>query len=284
MGFSIIKPPKKDSFIKQRSIGCKCFSKSLPVGRISNKVFRSLIEFDLSHLPPFLKISNATLNLHLAPNTYPTISRTVDVHQILSEWCPKCVSFKHQPLFKRIPECSAKLTKHHKSLISFELTSLIENWYHGTEANLGVLLKMANECIPSEIVFASRKSHNAELWPYLNIEYLDPASPCTPVCPPLEITHHKTAHKDPAYTDPINILLFNYTYIVTNVGSAPAVAHLQLSPDDHHWETCGQTKTINPGEQKEFVPDYIIKYSRLGYKAEHCDRSTKLLIHIQGHM
>ncbi|MBP2655659.1 MAG: hypothetical protein H6Q73_3228 [Firmicutes bacterium] len=284
MGFTIIKPPQKDTFVKQKSIGCKCFSKSLTVGRIGSKVYRSLIEFDISQLPPFLKISNATLNLYLAPNTYPSISKTVEVHQILSEWCARCVSFKHQPLFKPTPAASLKLTKHHKNLISFDLTSLIEKWYQGTEANLGVLLKMANECFPNEIVFASKESPNSESWPYLRIEYLDPAVPCKPVRPPLEVTLHVTARKDAAFTDPIKTLPFNYTYIVTNVGSAPALAHLQLSPDDHHWETTGQTKTINPGEQKFFVPDYIAKYSRLGYKSEHADdHSTKLLIHIQGH-
>ena len=284
MGFTIIKPPRKDTFIKQRSTGCKCFGKTLPVGRMGNKVFRSLIEFDLSRLPPFFKIVNATLHLYLAPNSFPNISNTVDIHQILSPWPEKRISFKHQPLFKQFPSSSVKLTKQHTKLVSFDLTSLIENWYQGTEANLGILLKMANECIRGETVFASKEFPNSEYWPYLKIEYLDPVSADKPCPQTIENLRNVTTHNEANATDPLNTLLFNYTYIVVNTGSAPAIAHFQLSPDGHHWETNGPDKIIYPGEQQDFVADYIKKYSRLCYKSACFDQSTTLRIYIQGYV
>jgi len=283
MGFSIIKPPRKDTFIKERSIGCKCFSPSLPVGRIGGKVFRSLIEFSPLRLPPGLKITNATLNLYLTSNTASKSPNTIEIYQLLSEWPEKCVSFKHQPLFKTTPASTTDITSQHTNPIVFGLTALVENWYNGTEANLGILLKAANEGKPAEIVFASKEFPNSKFWPYLKIEYLDPAQPDKPGPPPLDVKLKVTTYNALDFTPSMNTLMFNYTYIVTNTGSAPALAYFESSPDSHHWDS-DITKTINPGEQECFVPTYITKYSRLCYKSEHIDQSTHLIIYIQGHL
>ena len=278
MGFTIITPPKKSAVVKHMP-ACKGCKKSLPVGKNRHNLFRSLIEFDLSPLPPQLTILNATLHLYITKNT-ACLANTVKVHQILSKWCERCLSFRHQPLFNYDPAACATIPSRHNSLASFELTALIRQWYHGAEANWGVLLKTANEDLPGEVVFASNL--HAGLKPYLCIEYLNSSPVDKPCRIPLDITLPVNTHSTVACTNPVTTFMFNYTYTVVNTGSAPAIAFLQISPDGNHWETNGEVKTVCPGEQKSFVPDYIIKYSRLCYHSAPAEPNTTLVIYIQG--
>ena len=76
--------------------------------------------------------------------------------------------------------------------------------------------------------------------------------------------------------------MFNYTYIIVNTGTAPAIAYLQSSPDSLHWGLESAVKTINPGQTEKCVPDFIVKYSRLCYQSADATQSTTLQIHIQG--
>ncbi|WP_371371812.1 DNRLRE domain-containing protein [Sporomusa aerivorans] len=281
MGFTIIAPPNKSTFVKQAPLACSCLRKSLPLGKNRHNLFRSLLQFDLSPLPPHLKILDATLNLYLRKNTPPCFAKNIAVHQILSKWCEKSVSFRHQPLINCTPASCKTLPGRHNDLVSIELTDLVQKWYYGLETNWGILLKMANEGIPGKVIFASRNSPHAGFQPYLQIEY-HPASINSSCCQTLEITLPVTTRSIETYTDPLDTLVFNYTYIVVNTGSAPAIAFLQISPDGDHWEINGEVKTIDPGEQRSFVPDFVIKYSRLCYYSATSGLNTNLLIYVQG--
>lgn len=278
MGFTVITPPKRSAVINRKRT-CKGVRKSLPVGKNQHTLFRSLLEFDLSSLPPQLTILNATLYLYISQNS-AGCAKTVAVHQILSKWCESCLSFRHQPLFNHNPAACAIIPSRHSSLASFELTALIRQWYHGAETNWGVLLKPANEDLPGAVIFAN--CPHAGVRPYLCIEYLN-SHPVDKGCrTPLDITLPVTTHTMLACTNPLTTLMFNYTYTVVNTGAAPAIAFLEISPDGNHWETNGEVKTVCPGGQTSLVADYIIKYSRLCYHSAPAEPNTTLVIYIQG--
>lgn len=291
MGIKIIKPPKKDTFINRKTHNkCKISpsknfcSKKLPVGKDCKNLFRSLLKFDLSSLPPFLTIITGTLNLHLLRNQFSFIPKTIEVHNILSEWNEKTVSFRCQPLFDPVPISSVNLTKQQNIVVSFGLTPLIQNWYTGAEANLGIMLKMANECYNNKVIFASKEICNSKFWPYLEVDFLDP--PDAPgsggCCEPIEVTINVITDDTDYCTDPINTLMFNYTYYVINTGTAQAQAYLQTSPDGYHWAIDSAVTTINPGETQALIPDWIAKYSKLCYQSVLPGQSTTLAIYIQG--
>jgi len=81
------------------------------------------------------------------------------------------------------------------------------------------------------------------------------------------------------FTSPIEVLVYDYSYLVVNIGGSPAVAYLQISPDGTTWETQSDTKTINAGTLVSFVPDVIAKYARLAYQSPAI---TELQIYTQG--
>ena len=84
------------------------------------------------------------------------------------------------------------------------------------------------------------------------------------------------------FTLPVNILVYDYSYLVVNTGPAPATAYLQISPDSTNWETQSDTKIINPGTLLSFVPNVIAKYARLGYRSQPASPNTTLQIYLQG--
>lgn len=280
MGVKVVKPPKQDTFINIRKSSSKNSRRRLLlIGRNRDNLYKSFIKFDLSVLPPWLDIINGTLNMHLVENYFPSCLKTITVHQILSEWNERTLSCKHQPLYNSTPVSSVTLTKQKDSLISFDLTSLIQMWYSGTEANLGIMLKMVNENM-HKIAFLSKEYPNSKLWPYLEVSFLSPPNNCC--AQPIELTIHATTDDQILSTAPINTLMFNYTYIIVNTGSAPAVAYLQSSPDSSHWGSESAVTTINPGQTANLVPDFIAKYSRLCYQSADAIKNTTLIIHIQG--
>lgn len=84
------------------------------------------------------------------------------------------------------------------------------------------------------------------------------------------------------FTSPIDVLVYDYSYLIVNIGANPAVAYLQISPDGTTWETQSDTKTITAGTLVSFVPDVIAKYARLAYQSQPGSLSTTLQIYTQG--
>lgn len=280
MGIKVVKPPKKAAFInKKKSILKNPHPQFLPVGKDGDNLFKSLLKFDLTSLSPCLDIIQGTLNLYLAENFFPSCHKTITVHQILSEWNERTLSFKHQPLYHSTPTSSICLTNQNNIWVSFDLTPLIKMWYSGTEANLGILLKMSDESM-HEILFLSKDYPNSKFWPYLDVNFLD--SPEHPGRQTIELTITAITQNQILSTTPINTLIFNYTYIIVNAGPAPAIAYLQSSPDSIHWGPESASKTILPNQTESLVPDFIAKYSRLCYQSADFKQNTTLKIHIQG--
>jgi len=86
---------------------------------------------------------------------------------------------------------------------------------------------------------------------------------------------------DLQFTSPIDVLVYDYSYLVVNTGTDSAVAYLQISPDGTTWETQSDTKAIDAGTLVSFVPDVIAQYARLAYQLQS-GLFTYLQIYTQG--
>ena len=132
------------------------------------------------------------------------------------------------------------------------------------------------------MVFAGKESSNAVYWPYLEIDFLDPPDkPGDHCCEPIEVTFKVITEQTVQSTNPINTLMFNFSYFIVNTGTAKANVYLQTSADGYHWLINSAVTGINPDETKALVPDWIAKYSKLCYESAAAE-STTLAIYLLG--
>lgn len=284
MKIQIIKPPIMDTSISNRAMRShprKYGRTKLLVGKKMKKCYRALIQFDLSPLPLFLTLTDVTLHIFVSCNDFPGIENSLGIFQILSKWTPKKAHCAHHPLVASAPLDVITITNQNNVFISFNITTLVQNWYTNQSANLGIMLKMLDETTNNLIGICSREYKDSEFWPYLEVSIKDPASP-DECCKPLDLTLHVVAQDQTNYTNPLNILLFNYSYLIVNTGIYPALVYLQVSCDGTHWQTESAIKTIAAGEMVSCVSDTITKYSRLCYQAQNINQHTELTLHIQG--
>ena len=284
MTIQIIKPPVMDTYISNRnkcSPSCKNDCKELLVGKKSSNVNRTLIQFDLSSLPLFLTITNCSLHIFLSRNDCPDTSKYLEVFQILSKWTGRKANCTKQPLIASTPLRVTTITDQNDVFVSLNITTLVQNWYTNQSANLGIMLRMRDETADTLIGLCSKEFKDSQFWPYLEVNIKDPASP-DKCCKPIDLSLQVVAKGIANYTSALNVLLFDYSYLIVNNGIYPALVHLQVSCDGTHWETQSAVKTIAHGEMVSCVPDTITKYARLCYQAQNNNQHAELTIYIQG--
>lgn len=285
MGKKFFKPPTMESIISADharhsfSSSSKYNQKGLLMGKCGKDLYSSLLKFDLSSLPFTLAIVKSTLNLTLFTDEYPT-KKVVEALQILSRWQQEKVCWEERPLTSSSATAIAVIDSPPGTLISFDLTALVASWYTGQSANLGVLLKMSDECTDNLISCASGRFVDERVWPYLEVDFISPCSEGGHDA--MDITHDVTPSIIPKFTSPVNTLLFNYTYLVKNNGLNAATVHLEVSPDGSVWQTQSEVAKINPGQLVTLVPDTIAKFSRLSYQLVQPGKNTALTVYIQG--
>lgn len=287
MGKKIFKPPAMESIISEGHAGSAFFSsktfiqRGLLVGGDCEDVYRSLICFDISSLPLFLIIIKSTLNLFLCADEFPKCNKkAIEILQIVSKWHQERVCWKKQPLTKDIPAVTSKITAPTGTFVTWNITPLVEEWYTGQAANLGVMLKMSKECDRSLVAFASGKLPDSQVWPYLEIDYISPCHKKGDET--LDITLHVTTCDALRFTQPINTLMFNYSYLIINDGPNAALVRLEVSPDGSVWQPQTLLTKVIPGQLVTLIPDTIAKFSRLAYQSLVPGDKTTLTINIQG--
>ena len=285
MGKKIVKPPARETSIAEdhpkRIFSSKTICQNvLLAGRLCTNVWRALLQFDISSLPPFLTIINSTLNLHPFYNGFPKRKKTIEAFQILSEWRQEKVCWEKQPLIGLTP-VATNFIRQTSPFIGLDLTVLVNEWYTGHSANFGILLKMADEFQNNLIGFASGKYYNSQFWPYLEVDFLKPTS-CGGGSEILDIALNLTAADTPRYTAPVNVLLFNYTYQVANIGTSAARVYLEVSPNGAAWQRQTEITTVAPGELVTLVPNNVTKFSRMYYQSLNSGQRTALTVYIQG--
>lgn len=289
MAIKILKPPRQNTFIccslkesRRPPAGSAAFArcKQIQIGAKDGVIARGLIYFGLLPLPASVTIIRATLNLYLTENHFAGRQRILEIFQILSRWNACRVNWKNRPLVAQRPVDVLSVTNQEHCFLVADITPLMLDWQTNQAANFGVMLKMRDEFADNRIAVAGRKIKNSRLWPFIRVEYSD-CGGGSPV-QPLELAVEVATDDDIAATAPLNVLIFEYSYIPVNTGTQPARCYLQTSSDSVHWQTEGEVKIIQPGKSVSFVPDTISKYSRLCYQSAIAGAGTTLTVNIQG--
>lgn len=289
MAVLIIKPPLMHASISNNNKHIRYLNTRhtglLRLGTTSNNTYRILTQFDLSSLPFLATIKNSTLNIFVAQNEAAGTVGTLGIFQIFSEWNPQNVTWNKQPLISSTPLDSIPAISNDNSLLKFNITRLVQDWSTNHSANFGIMLKLLDESHRNLLVIPGKGCPDSRLWPYLELNISDQVSSddlrmLRAVV--LEQSVNVVAQNSLQCTSPINILVYDYSYLVVNTGANPAVAYLQVSPNNANWQTESATKIINPGDLVSFVPDTIAKYARLCYQSQLPMQGTSLTIYIQG--
>ena len=220
--------------------------------------------------------------MELFPSTHkPGINNdVVEMYQVISKYSPKAVSWRHHPLIAGRLIDSAVLQGEKHFPVTFNLTKLAKSWYGGGEANFGVLLKARDEILSGLIKFCSREWDDSRCWPMLQIEY---AQPHTSGCDlTLDRTEECLAVKEWSYSSTLDVLVFEYTYVLFNRSDHAVEACLQLSMNGSEWSTNSPEQLVLPQSYEMFMPDTITRYSRLGFRTLEPGQQSKVEMHIQG--
>jgi hypothetical protein len=105
------------------------------------KIARSLVRFNMTSLPPNVKITKAMLRVYLVSCwDYPGTSRRIRTYRITSTWSENNVTWNNKPGYEsaygsRSIVCPAW------GWYEFDVTDLVRAWYDGTYTNHGIMLR-----------------------------------------------------------------------------------------------------------------------------------------------
>lgn len=279
MGVQFLKPPVMNMTLSNSVLyRAKSDKEILLVGK-KRCIYKTLLQFNLSCLPSLLTILGGTLHVFICENLSPLISKTVNLHQVLSCWNEKSPDCR-EPVIDPFPTAQATLTAANNLFLDFDITSLVTDWYSGKETNFGILLGMNNETQTNLIGFRSADYPVAHFWPYLEVSFLDEGNHC--VHETIDVDYHLITTDNPQATAKLYVQIFEYTYFVINTGSHTASVALELSPDGVYWIPQSAIKLVGPGKIEAIVPDKIGKYARLVYQSLDPGQSTSLEVQVRG--
>jgi hypothetical protein len=252
-----IKPASCDTFISQEAGHNSNYKKDFLLAGNSSQTYRTYLLFDLSRLPLHINIITAKLCLQVFRNEFRSGS-TIEVLQILSNWQEKRLSWDAQPIYDHTPTDSLILANPCTGTITFDMTALMQKWHQGIEANLGILLKALNENKNNLLWMKSSRFENSRDWPSISLEYIEPA--CTSSLSIIDTKECYIANYQCQHTPASDVLLYNYAYIVTNIGANPVEIHLEVSADSANWQQDTLPEIVNPGATSFFINNTITRY------------------------
>ncbi|NMD72143.1 DNRLRE domain-containing protein [Bacillus sp. DNRA2] len=136
----------------------------------SYNITRSLVRFALPPLPSNCRITSATFQAYQI-NTNIT-NAIIDLHRINSSWGDS-VTWNSQPAILPTSESSASPGTFN-AFWRWEITKLIQDWYNGTQANYGIMLKNRDET-SAPYGFFTTKENTATYEPRITLTYtVDP--------------------------------------------------------------------------------------------------------------
>ncbi|MBP2634710.1 MAG: hypothetical protein H6Q72_617 [Firmicutes bacterium] len=278
-----IKPPSIDAYITRHRPAAKTMKRGyLLIGKHANSCFESISQWDLASIPDNLNIIGATANFYLA-NFDSSGSIEIEVYPIVSHWKPSHTSLKHPPLTSPCPiavDCVSATSKQ----LSFGITALVKEWQCHKGSNFGILLRMKEPDISCQVIsLFSGNYRDSRLWPYIEIMYNPPDEiPCIYKPETINISDTVQTANDWSYTKPLDIFKYNYTYIISNTGTKPAVVYLAVSADCHYWLEQSAKYTLAPGESAALVSNIITRFARVTFRSLNSNQKTTLSICTQG--
>jgi hypothetical protein len=257
----------------------------LRLGTKAENIYRMLLRFDLSAVPCSSRIIRGTLNIYLEHNDIADPPQAIGAFQVLSDWSPKKLVWTRQPLINSLPVDTISVMTLDSAFISLNITSLVQEWLTNRSANLGIMLKFLDECDSGLVAIPGRRYGDSRFWPYLELNLLNSelaGSPMMLRATPLNLSVNVTTQNFIQTTAAVDILTYDYSYIVVNTGANPAQAALQSSPDSTNWQNESAAKIIFPGTVVSFVPNTIARYARLAYLSQNAGQATSLTVYTQG--
>ncbi|HEX7320743.1 MAG TPA: DNRLRE domain-containing protein [bacterium] len=100
-------------------------------------VYRTLMRFDLSSLPPGTPISAATVSLYMWDQA--GVDFNVDIHKVLASWTETGVTWSNQPSFNATVESSLPYQGY--TWWHFTITALVQDWVNNPGSNYGMILR-----------------------------------------------------------------------------------------------------------------------------------------------
>lgn len=142
---------------------------------------RSLIEFDLSSIPPESTIEEATLSLYFNPQSAEIPStqghsqrdgsnRSI-LSRITSPWTEDLVTWNNQPSISTDNQIYVKASDVAEEDYQIDVKNLIEDMVNDPSKSFGFLYQLDNENYYRAMIFASSDHENEDLHPKLEVRY-----------------------------------------------------------------------------------------------------------------
>ncbi|MVP00793.1 DNRLRE domain-containing protein [Paenibacillus lutrae] len=132
-----------------------------------NERYRSFLQFDLSLLPKFQKITKAELLIYFDYENQPEID--IGLFPAESAWNEIGLTWDNQPRAHSL--ASQNKVGAVKGYLSFDILGLVKDWYDNPQTNYGVLLQAMDELTDNHKRFYTKEQ--LKYPPLLELEYLD---------------------------------------------------------------------------------------------------------------
>ena len=141
----------------------------------SLRLFRGLIDFDLTQIPSDVIIIDAKLTL-TPPNANPNLiagNNALLISKIKDPWDEQLVTWNNQPLIDPSLQTSLATSSLATTYQNIDVTQHIIDRHNHPTTNFGMRLEMANEVAPiKSLVFASSDIQTSNLRPKLEVTYV----------------------------------------------------------------------------------------------------------------
>lgn len=171
---SLLLSPTEDAFISQAAPDTNFGdSFTLLIGRFTTPgdIYRSLLKFDLSTIPPGYTINYAALRLFIYRKD-TSGPQPASIERTLSNFNENTVTFSNAPSGVATGIVTTITDVDLNQFISIEITSLVQGWHNGSIPNTGLEI-IGDESTYSLIGFFSKDFNNSDLWPELEIAFSD---------------------------------------------------------------------------------------------------------------
>jgi hypothetical protein len=131
--------PTQDAFVSQGDPGVNfgTYGWLITYSNPWSLLYRTLMEFDLTSIPPGTPVSSAVLNLYMFDQAGTDF--TVDVHSVLASWTEAGVTWNNQPAFNSTVEASLPYQGY--TWWRFNITDLVQQWVDDPDSNCGLILR-----------------------------------------------------------------------------------------------------------------------------------------------
>jgi hypothetical protein len=195
------------------------------------EIYRILLQFSLNPLPADAVIISAFLKLYMQVAGAGQQAGIITPYAIDSSWNVNTVTWNNQPSFNAATSGSSQkagtlLTQH-----SFDITTIVQQWYDNSLINDGILLK-TSEMQDKTLTNVQANMFNSAYIPVVEINYVlkcDCISPGPIFIEDMEeistdSTNHYSTTRNTSLTKTV-------TFLIKNNGVTAVSANIQISPD-----------------------------------------------------